>query len=224
MSESLLPVSEIFGPTLQGEGAHAGRAAMFIRLAGCDSRCPWCDTKYAWEPEGVCHMSETEIIDALQRLGPGCRLVVITGGNPALHDLSCLVSRLRALTYEIHAETQGTVFQKWFVGADLVTVSPKAGLSIDDLEIFMWCLCALTEAQLKVVVFSDADYERAAEIAQRMPGIPMVLQPGYDTETKSFPFPVARLAERFAADRRFRPSARLLPQLHRILWGDARGV
>jgi len=61
----LLPVSEIFGPTIQGEGEHIGRRAVFVRLAGCDSRCSWCDTKYAWSTEGATHMSEDEIVNTV---------------------------------------------------------------------------------------------------------------------------------------------------------------
>ena len=70
-------------------------------------------------------MSEDEIVDAVSRLGP-CRLVVITGGNPAMYDLERLVTLLTLMGKTVHVETQGTIRQGWLRLADLVTISPKA--------------------------------------------------------------------------------------------------
>lgn len=220
----LLPVSEIFGPTIQGEGEHIGRRAVFVRLAGCDSRCSWCDTKYAWGTEGATHMSEDEIVDAVSRLGP-CRLVVITGGNPAMYDLEELVTLLTLMGKTVHVETQGTIRQGWLRLADLVTISPKADLPMDALSDLVCDLLGCTSVQIKVVIHSRADFDRAVEIGRRLPAVPLILQAGYDPASRAGSVEPATLANWFARDGGdLPPSARLLPQLHRVLWGDARGV
>src|SRR3954454_18364888 len=85
------PVIEIFGPTIQGEGAEAGLPTHFVRLGGCDYRCSWCDTMYAVDPATVRATSErlevAEIVERLGRLDGHPEWVTLSGGNPALHHL-----------------------------------------------------------------------------------------------------------------------------------------
>src|SRR5947209_16740694 len=92
------PVIEIFGPTIQGEGAEAGLPTHFIRLGGCDYRCSWCDTMYAVDPATVrrdsVRLGVGEIREALGDLGGAPRWVSISGGNPALHLLAPVVEAL----------------------------------------------------------------------------------------------------------------------------------
>ena len=80
------PIIEIFGPTIQGEGAEAGLPTHFVRLGGCDYRCSWCDTMYAVDPVVVRRdstwLSAEQIIEALTRLPGSPRWVSISGGNP----------------------------------------------------------------------------------------------------------------------------------------------
>ena len=83
-----IPVLEIFGPTIQGEGRVIGRKTMFVRTAGCDYRCSWCDSAFTWDgsaKEDIKLMTAEEIYDALLEIG-GHRFnhVTISGGNPAL--------------------------------------------------------------------------------------------------------------------------------------------
>src|SRR3954470_24432474 len=81
------PVVEIFGPTIQGEGAEAGLATHFVRFGGCDFRCAWCDTMYAVEPAAVRRnaerLSTEEIVERVEVLGGAPRWVTLSGGNPA---------------------------------------------------------------------------------------------------------------------------------------------
>src|SRR3954470_13694941 len=90
------PVIEIFGPTIQGEGAEAGLPTHFVRLGGCDFRCSWCDTIYAVEPAQVrAHaqpMSGAQIVDAVSTLPGRPQWVTVSGGNPALHEFGDCVS------------------------------------------------------------------------------------------------------------------------------------
>src|SRR3954469_6852093 len=92
------PVIEIFGPTIQGEGAEAGIATHFVRVGGCDYRCSWCDTMYAVDPATVRatarHLSAGDIADEIGALDGAPEWVTISGGNPALHHLGPLVDDL----------------------------------------------------------------------------------------------------------------------------------
>lgn len=107
--------------TVQGEGAHTGRAAYFIRLAGCDVGCPWCDTKESWSTEGHPIVSIRELVTAAER--SGCKLVVVTGGEPTMHPLDPLVNALHEADLTVHLETSGAYP---ITGAfDWITLSPK---------------------------------------------------------------------------------------------------
>jgi 7-carboxy-7-deazaguanine synthase len=219
-----LPIVEIFGPTLQGEGLAIGRRAMFVRLAGCDSRCPWCDTKYAWDPEGNQDFSPQEIAEIVQK--GGCGLVVLTGGNPCIHDLGELVDMLSALDIEVHVETQGTVIPYWLSMVDVATICPKI-LEPEDLPRAVAAINAAmrrTAVQLKYVVFTERDYEDARRLAQIFPDLDLIIQPGYDCDSKCYPYGLEALARRVADDKFMSDGVRFLPQLHRIIWGDVRGV
>lgn len=113
-----LLVSEIFGPTLQGEGASAGVPAVFLRLAGCNLSCVWCDTRYAWDWAQYSASAETQRLDdeeaerAVRQLcGAHVRLVVITGGEPMLQAVKWwrLANRLSNDGWRVEVETAGTV-------------------------------------------------------------------------------------------------------------------
>src|SRR4051812_15258987 len=107
-----LPVIEIFGPTVQGEGPDAGRPAYFVRLGGCDFRCAWCDSMYAVDPAEVranaVRLHAQEIEERLSRLEPGPTLVVLSGGNPALLEVAELVDLLHSAKFDVAVETQGS--------------------------------------------------------------------------------------------------------------------
>jgi 7-carboxy-7-deazaguanine synthase len=99
-----LPVMESFF-TIQGEGAHSGRAAYFIRLAGCDVGCVWCDVKESWNPAIHPLLSISLLVEDAVR--SACGFVVITGGEPAMYDISELVNQLKAKNIEVAIETSG---------------------------------------------------------------------------------------------------------------------
>src|SRR3954447_16775151 len=123
------PVIEIFGPTIQGEGAEAGLATHFLRVGGCDYRCSWCDTMYAVDPATVRatarHLTTAEIVDEIAALGGAPQWVTISGGNPALHHLGPVVDDLHAAGYRVSVETQGSRWRVWLATVDRLTISPK---------------------------------------------------------------------------------------------------
>lgn len=107
--------------TIQGEGSHAGRPAYFIRLAGCDVGCPWCDTKESWSVDAHPIVTLSELVGAAA--AAGCGLAVVTGGEPTMHRLDSLVDGLHAAGMLVHLETSGAYP---ITGAfDWVTLSPK---------------------------------------------------------------------------------------------------
>ncbi len=119
-----LPVNEHFH-TWQGEGLHTGRAAYFIRLQGCPVKCPWCDSAGTWHPDwipgDVQRLSVVELADAAE--ASGADIVVLTGGEPTIHDLDELTAGLKSRKLPVHLETCGGYPLRGQF--DWVTLSPK---------------------------------------------------------------------------------------------------
>ncbi|MBX3102401.1 MAG: 7-carboxy-7-deazaguanine synthase QueE [Bacteroidetes bacterium] len=107
--------------TLQGEGAWAGTAAYFIRLGGCDVGCHWCDVKESWPVGAHPHLAVKELVAAV--LATPCRRVVVTGGEPLMHDCTALTQVLRAAGCTLAIETSGAypLSGSW----DWICFSPK---------------------------------------------------------------------------------------------------
>ena len=140
---SILPkhlnINEIFGPTIQGEGPHAGQLVGFLRVAGCNLTCSWCDTPYSWDWERFDRNEEshkTEIADiADQLLAMGISRLILTGGEPLLQQHA--YPELFALTgLKIDVETNGTRVPKpeTIEAVDLFCVSPKLAHAGDPTE------------------------------------------------------------------------------------------
>lgn len=235
-------ISEIFGPTIQGEGPLIGRPSVFVRTAGCDYRCSWCDTLYAVLPryhhEWVT-MSPADIIARVDELAGGHpTLVTVSGGNPALQPVGPLIAHGRGKGHSFALETQGSVAQPWFAELDWMILSPKppsSGMETDwaTVEACIAAAAGRPRCVLKIVVFDDADYTYAQIAAARFPALPIYLQVGN-------PAPLATGAESDKADlddllHRFRWlagkvtddrwfAATVLPQLHVLTWGNKRGI
>lgn len=124
-----LPVSEIFGPVFQGEGPHAGRVCWFLRLGLCNLRCSWCDSAYTWDTSrydvhAECPpMTANEIRSRLPRDG----VVVLSGGEPLIHQHSTVLHEAIPDEVELHVETNGTLVPgRWALDrVSHFTVSPK---------------------------------------------------------------------------------------------------
>jgi len=125
----LYPVNEMFY-SIQGEAYHAGTPACFIRLAGCNLDCPWCDTEHTLNQ----HLAAGDIVRHLFRMTPkrGPDHVVITGGEPTIHNLSPLVEELKRVGCYIQLETNGTNPETIPLEIDWVTCSPKVGVDYVD--------------------------------------------------------------------------------------------
>ncbi|MEF0941748.1 7-carboxy-7-deazaguanine synthase QueE [Rhizobium sp. BR 362] len=240
--ETTIRVSEIFGPTIQGEGVLIGLPTVFVRTGGCDYRCSWCDTLHAvdsdyrdqWQP-----MSVDEIWQEVTRLSGGKPLMVsLSGGNPAIQPLGPLIARGHDQGYRFALETQASIAKSWFADLDVLVLSPKPPSSgmVTDWDALGDCLRLAADGPqiaLKFVVFDDRDYAYARAAAARFPHLPVYLQPGNHTP----PPPEADdatididgimdrmrwLVDKVTSDGWF--EARVLPQLHVLLWGNKRGV
>lgn len=123
--ELTLPVVETFH-SLQGEGLHAGRSAFFIRLAGCNVGCPWCDTKPSWELEAHLRRSLAELAEEVAAAAAaGAAFAVVTGGEPLEHDLGPLCEALESAGLPLHLETSGAAPLPLSGRFAWITLSPK---------------------------------------------------------------------------------------------------
>ncbi|OKP95121.1 7-cyano-7-deazaguanosine (preQ0) biosynthesis protein QueE [Paenibacillus sp. P46E] len=238
---SKLPVIEMFGPTIQGEGAVIGVKTMFVRTYGCDYRCSWCDSAFTWDgsaKDKVKMLLPEEILDELTLLaGDNFDCVTISGGNPALigEGVGTFIDLLHERGIQAAIETQGSRWQDWFYDVDVLTISPKppsSGMKTDwdMLDGIMNKLKTQGKSaySLKVVVFNDEDYQYAKSIHTRYPEVPLFLQPGNEDVTEEGDIS-ARLLGRLEwlfnlviADSEMN-KARVLPQLHALIWHNKRG-
>lgn len=237
MNESTIRISEIFGPTIQGEGALIGQPTIFVRTGGCDYRCSWCDTLYAveskyrhdWTP-----MSAQQIMDEVETLSNKTPLMIsLSGGNPATQDCSELIALGQSMGYRFALETQGSIAQDWFKDLDVLTLSPKPPSSEmktnwDRLDECIKAAGNTTEIVLKIVIFNDHDYAYAQNVAARYPDFDLYLQAGNDQvgadiiDMDKLYERMRWLSDKAASDQWF--NIRILPQLHVMLWGNLRGV
>ncbi len=233
-----LRIAEIFGPTIQGEGALIGEPTVFVRAGSCDFRCVWCDSLHAvdsafrdtWQV-----MDTAAVWKQVRHLSGGKPLTVsISGGNPAIQNFGPLISLGKAEGYRFACETQGSVCQPWFADLDTLVLSPKPPSSGETMNWakFEDCLKAAgtePETVMKIVIFDDNDYAWAKAIAEKYPQLPLFLQPGNPDVDPEQPVDLTIatsrlgwLIEKVTSDGWFTP--RVLPQLHVLVWGNQRGV
>ncbi len=199
IAQQELPVMESFY-TLQGEGFHQGKAAYFIRLAGCDVGCVWCDVKDSWDAEKHPKFPINEIVEkALNETGykfqvTGYRqittgnkkpvtfnnpIVVITGGEPLMHDLTQLTKELHTAGFQTNIETSGThpLSGEW----DWICLSPKKFKApLPDV--------VPHAHELKVVIFNKSDFAWAEQYAALVsPKCKLYLQPEWDKASEVTP-------------------------------------
>jgi 7-carboxy-7-deazaguanine synthase len=201
-------VKELFGPTLQGEGAHAGRPCVFLRFAVCNLACTWCDTDF--DPRGATRLTADEIVAQLVALDRNhSRLVIVTGGEPTLQYDAALADALHAGGFAVHMESNGT---RALGGAvDWLTVSPKPQFHPASLELVTPDPRTLPVDELKVVVDDTVDDATLDGYAQRYATARWLFaQPCMDAR---YDHHLARTLALVQA----RPRWRLSLQLHKIL-------
>ena len=150
-TQKMIPVMESFY-TLQGEGFNSGRAAYFIRIAGCDVGCHWCDVKESWEVVKDQLRSMDEVVE--EAANHPSRFAVVTGGEPLIYDMDPLSEKLIEKGFELAIETSGAypLIGKWH----WICLSPKKRMPAKE-EIFK------KANELKVVIYNKDDFKWAEE-------------------------------------------------------------
>ena len=192
------PVMEHFY-TIQGEGVHAGKPAYFVRLAGCDVGCVWCDVKESWPTEGYPTFTAEEICGWVGQTP--AQLVVITGGEPAMYDCSSIVNALKSNGYRVHVETSAAYPLRG--DYDWICISPKKFKQpvAEEMQ---------RAHELKVIVFNDSDFQWAEQWAQTVgPDCALLLQAEWDKRDKVMP----KMIDYVKAN----PHWRICIQMHKII-------
>lgn len=237
-----LPVVELFGPTLQGEGALAGQMSLFLRTGLCGHRCVWCDSMHAVDPKQVKEHAEwltaEKIVSRLDKLAPHREndperniWVSLTGGDPLIYDLSEVMHGLRLRRFRVAVETQGAIWQDWLKQCDLVTVSPKGPSSgmlgkFDPAVLEKYTRWLGRHLVIKVVCFSDEDLDWAQGLHEQYPHVRFFLSSGTPMGVDEADWQLEKLVllgfKGLVTEVLKRPELQdvtVLPQLHTLLWG-----
>lgn len=239
----MIPVAEIFGPTIQGEGPHVGIKTLFVRVVGCNFNCSWCDSKFAWKfdentkqytPEELANI----LIDKCKQTNTSN--VVLTGGNPCLYDFETVLEMLFENHITVDVETQGTPLPYWLLKCNQIVISPKAPSSkqpdvYDNVESFLKSIDNNTPICIKIPVFDEEDFKFAEryynlvdEYRKKGLNIEMYLSVGNDNVTEGGDIS-NRILNNYhkLIDRVMKSEMKrvfILPQVHTLVWGNKQGV
>ncbi len=231
----ILHVSEVFGPTIQGEGPYIGRVAMFVRLGGCNLACSWCDTPYTWDAGRFSlrhEIAPRTVSDIIEQLDVSPGIVVITGGEPLLQARSegfaHLLIELRRRGRRVHIESNGTILPEAEIldGIDVIILSPKlenAGAHRGNQDPSLhpgWVdVAQQREVHLKFVCKNADDVVTAADISSSLPwprDKVWVMPEGTSAQVIGDRLPMI-------ADAAIAAGINVTTRLHVTAWGDERG-
>lgn len=211
-------VSEIFY-SIQGEGVHVGYPTVFLRLFACDLRCTWCDSMYAVEGRDFKVMSRDEVLESIFKFK--CKRLCITGGEPLLQadDVEFITKKLINKGYKIVLETSGhkappKIFSDINCVISMDCKCPSSGMENRmDYSLYE----KLDEKdQIKFVISDSKDFDFANKVLSNInTEATVIFQPVYGSDTKW-------LAETVLRNNKF--NVRVIPQIHKIFWGEKRGV
>lgn len=239
----MIPVAEIFGPTIQGEGPNTGLKTLFVRVVGCDFNCEWCDSKFAWKKdENTKYYTD---IDLASDLLDKCRNtntnhIILTGGNPCLYNFERVIDILHQQGITVDIETQGSILPKWLNKLDLVVISPKAPSSKQP-DVFHTICKWLGEDRIsvpvaiKIPVFNEDDikfarvyYSLVRDMQQLDVNIKLYINVGNTNTSED-----GDISKRVLQDYKTliekicdsdMQNVYIMPQLHTLVWGNRQGV
>jgi 7-carboxy-7-deazaguanine synthase len=231
-----LPVVEIF-KSYQGEGALIGKQSVFLRFFGCGERCTWCDSMHAVDPkykDQAVKMTTAELLTKIQDIPlSGGEWFTLTGGDPCIHDLSDLCIALKSRHFKINVETQGKIYKGWLAIADKITCSPKgptSGMQVDWKVLYRYVQDFPGRVDFKIVIFDPLDLDFAEKIHEAFPEVPLYLTVGSPVYKAAITGQEAAREilpryEWLVTEVMERPTLRnatILPQMHVMIWGNAK--
>ncbi len=168
-----LKISEIF-PSIQGEGLRQGEATLFVRLSGCNLKCDFCDTKYAWKTGKEMAISRImSDVRAIHSTFPA-EWICLTGGEPLLQPIEGLIAALKTEGFRVQIETNATLFRR--LDADWFTISPKPP------DYFFRPAYTKIAKEVKIVVTKGLTFDTLLRLRNAFPAkIPLLLQPQSNT-------------------------------------------
>lgn len=246
-----IPVLEIFGPTIQGEGPNIGERCIFVRVKGCSYRCSWCDSKYTWNVNSSEGQNYSEDLLSKHLIGlckeSNCNRIVITGGNPCIYHFESVITDLKCKGIKVDIETQGDLYPEWLSNASQIVFSPKAPSSgmpdtydkiVKYIEENNYIQSA--DVAIKIPVFNDEDIEFARKYAKFVNefvyqhdnniNLKMYLSVGNsDVDTAEairdrVLSDYEKLLNKINKNPEHFENISILPQLHTLVWGNKQGV
>jgi 7-carboxy-7-deazaguanine synthase len=235
-----IPIIELFGFTIQGEGALAGQVSHFIRFGFCGYSCTWCDSMHAVDPakvkENARYLLSQQIVDEVVALQPNydkkwLPWVTLTGGDPCLWDLTEVVQGLHIAGFRVAVETQGQFWKEWLCDCDLVTCSPKGPSSgmADKFKIEMlqkYVARLGDKLVVKFVIFDTIDLDWAVRLLKIIPRVRVYLSAGTPVNAIDLKTAILNSYKWLVEETLRRPEwsrATVLPQLHSLVWGRELG-
>lgn len=214
-------VNEIFG-SIDGEGIRAGELASFVRLAGCNLRCSYCDTQYALDKNAGTEMSVNEIIDELDKIG--IKNVTLTGGEPLQHkDIDILIDELLKSNYKVNIETNGSINIEKYVGKCLITMDYKCPSSNMENTMNLANIEKLGEEDVLKFVVEESDLKTVEEVLRKFKIKSFVyISPIY----QKIELPkIVEFMKKCNSNGIDMTKVRMQIQLHKVIWDpDMRGV
>lgn len=240
-------ISEIFGPTIQGEGPNAGMKCIFVRVVGCDFNCSWCDSKFSWSMKDTFKSyTEQELLNEILQYceSTNTASVIFTGGNPCLYDFGNIINELHNQHITADVETQGSRLPNWLYNIDQLVISPKGPSSnqpdvFDNVKDFLTneeMLPTNYNAAIKIPIFNEQDLDFASkyyDLVQAVKiefgiNIRMYLSVGNTDTSEEGDISRRVLNDYEKLINRINESdmskVYILPQIHTLIWGNKQGV
>lgn len=237
-----IPVHEIF-VSIQGEGPDVGRKAIFVRVAGCSFRCPWCDSSRTWTLNDSKKYSPEELSNILIEISKKSKVnyVVLTGGNPCMYDFTDVIKPCLDEGLEFAVETQGDLYPAWMGYLRTVVLSPKAPSSgqpdvYDKVSHYLQDIMAMLPRviAIKIPVFGEEDmefvekYYNLIRSCHTTSDVRLYLSVGNENVEEGGDISPRILAKYHELIDRVLESGMedvyVLPQLHTLVWGNKAGV
>ena len=239
----MIPVAEIFGPTIQGEGPNSGKKCIFVRVVGCDFKCEWCDSKFAWQKdETTKYYIDIDLVnDLLDKCkNTNTNQIILTGGNPCLYNFEKVIDILHQQNILVDIETQGSLFPNWIEKVDTLVISPKAPSSkqpdvYDKVNQFLselW-IGYTGKIAIKIPVFNDDDIEFCKKYYELCENhsyldLSLYISVGNDNTEESGDISKRILSNyEKIIDKIIKSNMQrvfILPQVHTLVWGNKQGV